>query len=68
MAYVPHEITLTAFSRDAETGKLCVYDVLPTSFHFASHFARRLMKDREVCAISASNPLTPHKGALRFIR
>lgn len=53
---VHHEITLLAWTRDAETGDWCLLDIVETSRHFASHFTRKWMKMAEVKAISALRP------------
>jgi hypothetical protein len=52
---VPHEITLFAFTRNKD-GTTSVDDVVATSFHFASRFVRRWLRDPKVCAIGTSLP------------
>lgn len=52
---VPHEITLLAFTRN-EDGTLSVLDIVETSRHWASHFARRWLRDPEVHKFYACAP------------
>lgn len=49
-----HEITLIAFAKDASGVSL--FDIVETSRHFASHFARKWVRSPEVYAISAIAP------------
>lgn len=62
---VEHEITLIAVGRDAETGKRVIRDIVETSRHFASKFARGWMRDPEVTEIGAGAPGAQF-GAIRF--
>lgn len=66
---VPHEITLFAFTRDAETGLFSVADIVETSRHFASHFARRWVRNPEIFAMAATAPKAPWSAAaMREVR
>lgn len=56
--YVPQEITLVAFARHPD-GTLSIQDIVETSFHYASHFARRFYRDRDVYAVDWLRPGRP---------
>jgi len=58
---VPHQITLIAFTRN-ENGTMSVYDIIETSFHHASYFARRYMRNPDVCAFQARAPGARYPG------
>lgn len=72
MRPVPHEITMFAYHRDPDTGDRAVFDAVWTSNHFASHFARRWMRDPQVTAIGAFAPgpigVTYDRTQIREIR
>lgn len=55
---IPHEITLMAFTRN-DDGTLSVLDIVETSRHWASHFARRWLRDPQVATFAAAAPGTP---------
>lgn len=54
---VEHEITLVALTRH-EDGSKSIVDIVETSNHFASHFARGWLRDRNVTAIATRRPDT----------
>lgn len=55
MRPVPCEIRLIAFTTN-EDGTRSVYDIVETSFHYASSFARRFIRDPEVSSFVACPP------------
>lgn len=55
---VPHEITLVAFRR-LDEGRLEIDDIIETSNHHASSFARRFIRDPKVAVIATSRPGGP---------
>lgn len=65
---IPHQITLTAFTRDTD-GSLMVYDIVETSYRNASFFARSYIRDPMVVGISATSPRHARKqhGILRTL-
>lgn len=57
---VPNEIRLVAFTRD-DAGMMTVYDIIETSYHYASFFMRRFYRDPEcyaVAAVRAGDPVS----------
>ena len=52
---VEHEITLLAFAKN-EDGTISISDIVETSRHFASHFARKWVRDPEVSHFKAYRP------------
>lgn len=52
---VPHEITLFAFVRDG-AGLYSITDIIETSFHHASSFARRWYRDADIVEMAAMSP------------
>jgi hypothetical protein len=55
MRYPPYEIRLIAFTTH-DDGTRSVCDIVETSFHNASYFARRFMRDRTVSSFIARAP------------
>jgi hypothetical protein len=55
MRKVPYQIRLIAFQTN-EDGTRSVYDIIETSFRYASHFARGFMRNDEVSSFVACPP------------
>lgn len=52
---VPHQITFIAFTMH-EDGTRSILDIVETSFHYASKFARGFMRDPMVSSFQACEP------------
>jgi hypothetical protein len=61
---VPFQIRLIAFQTN-EDGTRCVYDIVETSFHHASSFARQFMRNPEISSFIACAPGEWKSGAGR---
>ena len=56
---VPHQITIIAFQTN-EDGTQSVYDIIETSFHHASFFARQFIRDKNVSSFEVCAPNAIH--------
>jgi len=62
---VPHQITLVAFSADeGSPDGFTIRDIVETSLHHASFFARGYYRDSEVVAIAALSPNASIRGLI----
>lgn len=59
---VKHEITLIAFIRD-DQGRLCIADIVETSYHYASVFYRRYRREPLIYSVAALSPGRPWTDA-----
>lgn len=52
---VKYQIRLIAFTQN-DDGTRCVYDIIETDFHYAYYFAKRYMRNTDVCSFIACQP------------